>query len=66
MVTILPISMEVTDAARILMDEQAQLRARDAVHAAFTLAASGGVICSYDRGFGNVPGLTRLEPPQVA
>lgn len=63
--TILPISVDIMDSARSLMDEQPRLGARDAVHAAFTLACGGTAICSYDCGFDDLPGLRRLEPPQV-
>jgi predicted nucleic acid-binding protein len=65
LVTILPISVEVMDEARSLMDERPGLGARDAVHAAFTRSCGASAICSYDRGFDGVPGLLRLEPPQV-
>lgn len=65
MATVLPISVDVMDSARVLMDEQSQLGARDAVHAAFALTAGDGAICSYDRGFDKVPGLLRLEPSHV-
>jgi predicted nucleic acid-binding protein len=65
LVTILPISAEIVDHARALMDERPQLGARDAVHAAFALACGASAICSYDRGFDGVANLVRLEPDDV-
>lgn len=66
LVTILPISVEVMDDARSLMEGRPELGARDAVHAAFAIACGASAICSYDRGFDALPGITRVEPGQLA
>jgi predicted nucleic acid-binding protein len=62
---ILPISLDVMDHARALMDDEPRLGARDAVHAAFAFECGATAICSFDRGFDLVPSLVRLEPDDV-
>ena len=64
-VSVLPITAEVTDAARALMDDYPKLMARDAFHAAVCLASRADSICSYDADLDVVTGLRRLEPPDV-
>jgi predicted nucleic acid-binding protein len=64
-VTVLPITAEVTDQARAIMDDHPRLRARDALHAAVCLAAGAEAICSYDADLEVVGILHRVEPPAV-
>ena len=64
-VSVLPITAEVTDAARALMDDYPKLMARDALHAAVCRLSQAEAICSYDADLDMVIGLRRLEPPDV-
>ena len=64
-VSVLPITAEVTDAARALMDDHPKLMARDALHAAVCRLSQAEAICSYDDDLDVVAGLRRLEPPDV-
>jgi uncharacterized protein len=60
--TVLPVTAEVMDDARALMDRHPRLGARDAVHAAVVRVCDLSGISSYDRDFDLVPGLQRTEP----
>ena len=60
--TVLPITADVMDEARAILERYPALDARDAVHAAVCKVNGIGEICSYDRGFDHVPGLRRREP----
>lgn len=59
---VLPITTDVLDAARRLLDETGRISARDALHAAVVETYGLIGICSFDRGFDHVPGLRRTEP----
>jgi len=59
---VVPISAEVMDRARELLDAYPSLMARDALHAAVVLHESLEAICSYDRDFDGIVGLRRTEP----
>ena len=59
---VIPITVEILDRARELLDEYEGLMARDALHAAVVLAHSLEAICSYDRDFDRVQRLRRTEP----
>lgn len=59
---VVPISAEVMDRARELLDAYPSLMARDALHAAVVLHESLESICSYDRDFDGILGLRRTEP----
>ncbi len=63
---VLPITAEVLDLARALLDRHGKLMARDALHAAVCENAGLETICSYDRDFDRIEGLRRLEPARVA
>jgi len=63
--SVLPITVDVTDAARNLMDEYSRLMARDALHAAVVIHYGLDGIVSLDRDFDVVRGLRRLEPPDL-
>ncbi len=62
---VLPVTAEVVDLARSLLDRDSKLMARDALHAAVCEQAGLDAICSYDRDFDRVAGLKRLEPGSV-
>ena len=59
---IIPMTVEVMDDARTLMDRYDRLGARDAVHAAVCRLVAADAICSYDRDFDCIEGLNRIEP----
>jgi uncharacterized protein len=59
---VIPITADDTDAARELMEAHGGLSARDALHAAVCLTRGEGLMCSYDRDFDGIGGLTRIEP----
>jgi uncharacterized protein len=59
---VLPITAEVLDRARLLLDRYERLSARDALHAAVASAHDIRQICSYDQDFDDVNGLERIEP----
>jgi hypothetical protein len=63
---VIPITAEVLDLARALLDRHSTLMARDALHAAVCESAGLETICSYDRDFDRIEGLRRLEPARVA
>ena len=59
---VLPITAGVVDRARVLLDAYPHLMARDALHAAVVLLNELDGICSFDRDFDSVAGVTRIEP----
>jgi predicted nucleic acid-binding protein len=59
---VLPLTAEVLDLARSLLDRHPKLMARDALHASVCEHAGLDAICSYDRDFDQIPGLERVEP----
>ena len=62
---VIPITVEVMDEARGLMDTYSKLTARDALHGAVCRVAGADGICSYDSDLDIIAGLTRVEPSQV-
>lgn len=62
---VLPITGEILDATRSLMDIYPRLMARDALHAAVCLHHGVNLFCSYDQDLDIVTGLTRVEPAHV-
>jgi predicted nucleic acid-binding protein len=62
---VIPITVEILDAARSLLDAHSALMAGDALHAAVCREADLDAICTYDRDFDRIPGIRRLEPSQV-
>lgn len=59
---VVPITFEVLDAARALLDRHAELMARDALHASVVRLHGLGGIYSFDRDFDAIKGLVRVEP----
>lgn len=59
---VLPITSDTVDRARSLMEEDNDLGARDAIHAAVALANGCTAICTYDQAFDRIPGLGRVTP----
>jgi len=59
---VLAIDSDTLDRARILMEEQKHISARDAVHAAVVLVNGLEGICSFDKDFDKIAGIVRTEP----
>jgi predicted nucleic acid-binding protein len=58
----IPITGEIMDGTRDLLDTYPSLTVRDALHAAATLHTGAEGLCSYDRDFDDIKGLHRIEP----
>lgn len=58
----IPITAEIVDGARDLLDACDGLSARHALHAAAVLHTGAQAICSWDRDFDEIEGLRRIEP----
>ena len=59
---VLPVTAVILDHARMLLDGNATLMARDALHAAVVFEEWLEGICTYDRDFDRIPGIRRLRP----
>jgi predicted nucleic acid-binding protein len=59
---VIPITAELLDKSRALLDRYIALTARDALHAAVVLSHGLQAICSYDRDFDEIESLKRLQP----
>ena len=59
---VLPVTSDVLEVTRRLLDELPSLSARDALHASVVEHYELTGICSFDRDFDAVPGLNRIEP----
>lgn len=59
---VLPVTAEILDRARRLLDTDSDIMARDALHAAVVMQEQLDGICSYDRDFDRIRGLVRREP----
>lgn len=60
--SVIPVTADVLDRARRLLDDDDRIMARDALHAAVVLTAGLEAVCSYDRDFDRIPGIRRQEP----
>jgi len=59
---VVPVTAEILDRARHLLDADAQIMARDALHAAVVMQEGLEAVCSYDQDFDRIKGLVRREP----
>ena len=59
---VLPVTAEVMDRARILLETYPHLMAREGLHAAVVLQHQLDGLCSFDRDFDAVAGVERVEP----
>lgn len=64
--TLLNFDREVLDLSLDLIERVPTIRGRDAVHAATAIAYGITRIASTDRAFDGIPGLTRLDPADLA
>jgi predicted nucleic acid-binding protein len=63
--TWVPIDVDILDRARGLLEDDAALSARDALHVAVCLEVGAEALCSFDRDFDRVAGLRRVEPSDL-
>jgi predicted nucleic acid-binding protein len=59
---VVPVTADVLDRARRLLDADGHIMARDALHAAVVMTEGLEAVCSYDRDFDRVKGIVRREP----
>jgi uncharacterized protein len=59
---VIPVTVDVMDRARTLLDQHPGLMARDGLHAAVVFESDLTAICSFDRDFDAIGGLERMEP----
>lgn len=59
---VVPVTADVLDRARRLLDRNSRIVARDALHAAVVLIERMEALYSYDRDFDRIGGVTRREP----
>jgi len=59
---VIPVTAAILDRARQLLDTDATIMARDALHAAVVLEERLDAVCSYDRDFDRIAGVVRREP----
>jgi len=59
---VVPVSAEILDRARRVLDTDRRIMARDALHAAVVMAERLEAVCSYDRDFERIKGIVRREP----
>lgn len=59
---VIPVTVEVLDRARHLLDDHVRLMARDALHAAVVLEHDLDGLCSYDKDFDRISAIRRVEP----
>jgi predicted nucleic acid-binding protein len=64
--TVVPVTAEVMDRARELMDGDETLLARDALHAAVVLTEGFEALCSFDGDFDGIQGIVRRVPGEVS
>jgi predicted nucleic acid-binding protein len=60
--SIVPVTGEVLDRARRILDTDRRIMARDALHAAVVMSEGLEAVCSWDRDFDRIKGLVRREP----
>lgn len=63
--TVAPITAEIVDRAREILETHAEASARDALHAAACQLTGAEAICSYDRDFDGIDGVKRMEPDRL-
>ena len=59
---VVPVTAEVLDRARRILDTDRRIMARDALHAAVVMSEGLEAVCSWDRDFDRIKGLVRREP----
>jgi predicted nucleic acid-binding protein len=60
--SVVPVTAEVLDRARRILDTDRRIMARDALHAAVVMSEGLEAVCSWDRDFDRIKGIVRREP----
>lgn len=60
--SVVPVTAEVLDRARRILDADRRIMARDALHAAVVMSEGLEAVCSWDHDFDRIKGLVRREP----
>jgi uncharacterized protein len=60
--TVVPVTAEMLDRARRILDTDRRIMARDALHAAVVMSERLEAVCSWDRDLDRIKGLVRREP----
>jgi predicted nucleic acid-binding protein len=60
--TVAPITVDIVERARDILDAHEGASARDALHAAACQHTGADAICSFDRDFDDIDGVRRIEP----
>jgi predicted nucleic acid-binding protein len=60
--SVVPVTAEVLDRARRILDTDRRIMARDALHAAVVMEEALEAVCSWDRDFDRIRGIVRQEP----
>jgi predicted nucleic acid-binding protein len=60
--SVVPVTAEVLDRARRVLDTDRRIMARDALHAAVVMTEGLEAVYSYDRDFDRIRGIVRREP----
>ena len=60
--SVVPVTADVLDRARRILDTDRRIMARDALHAAVVMAEGLEAVCSWDRDFDRIKGIVRREP----
>lgn len=63
--SVVPVTVEVLDRARRVLDADDHIMARDALHAAVVMVEGFEAVCSYDRDFDRIKGIVRRAPEVV-
>ena len=58
---VLPVALADTDLARDLVNDHAECGVRDAIHAAVMINHDVKTVASFDTGFDEIPGVSRME-----
>jgi uncharacterized protein len=61
---VVPVTAEVLDRARRILDTDRRIMARDALHAAVVMVEGLEAVCSWDRDFDRIKGIVRQEPDE--
>ena len=59
---VVPVTADVLDRARRILDTDRRIMARDALHAAVVMSEGLEAVCSWDRDFDRIKGIVRREP----
>lgn len=62
---VVPLTSLILDRAREILDTDSRIMARDALHAAVAITEGMDAVCSYDRDFDRIMGISRWDPSSI-